>query len=256
MRIRKKVLLIICIVFLLVGIISQLGRAGLTVAPRRFFFQIDQQNTNVVEVTNNTERETQVRVYPHQPEDMNDDWYMGDWLVVYPPVLNLEPGQRRRVRFSVRAPGELEDGEYRTLLYFEQLPAKKTDESEAEDPEVEFELLMRVGINLYGRSGEIDHHGRLEENVVTVEGNNVQITGEFANLGTALLIMETNLRFLNSDGEVVIEKSTPNFGVHRGERRRYEEEIELSDGELAEVDEVEVNFLHEGEAIYGFRERL
>ena len=238
---------VLCFLVLVVIFVSSpVAQAGISVAPRRAIFRIDERNTQEIEVTNQSERPIRVRVETAQPPRMEEDLYLGDWVRLYPPILNLPPGDKRAVRFSVQPPEEVEDGEYRSLLFFEELPP----EDERAEEGVEFSLLTRLGINIYGRYGEMNYEGELRDKEIETSGSELLIAGEFVNQGNAHLRMEVDMEVLKN-GEVVAQAENPRFVIHRAAADTFEELIELpTEG----GEEVRVTFRRRngGGAIYQF----
>ena len=253
MKLAKKIVLLGMVCGLL--IVSIPAKANILVAPHRFIFRIDQRNTQVVEITNTSNTTKRLKVYPGKPPEMKEELYLGEWLVLYPPILTLRPGQKRAVRFSVRAPDDLKAGEYRSLLYFEELPQQNSNSNSGK---IDFQLLTKLGINLYGRYGQLNFDGKFKNRQVQVTGDELSITGKFVNQGNAHLRMKVRIQIINlnkkeNKTEIIKEKKLPQFVVHRNASKEFNQQIQLP---AEEKTKVKVIFERKGQIIYKFSRSL
>lgn len=221
---KKKLIILFAIIFLFTFIIEI--DASFNVTPNRFIFNIDQPTTEVLEITNNSNSPQRIRVYPGMADGQAEEHYLGEWLVIHPPVFTIEPGDTRGVRFSVRPPDDLADGEYRSLLYIEELALE--DDIAEEQEGVDFQLLTKLGINLYGKYGDIDYDGELTEVEVDNTETGLEASGNFINQSNAHLRMEAVMRVIDNQGEIVKEDNM-RFVVHRDDEKGYEQLIETDD---------------------------
>ncbi len=251
-------------ILLLLGITDYGLTASIRIAPHRFIFRADQPLTEEVHIFNSSNQPVRVRVTTDLADGQNEEEYLGDWIVIYPPLLNIEPGQQRVVRFSIRPPEEeIEDGEYRSLLFFEELPLIEDQEEETEEVnqeegelEIDFRLLYKIGINLYGQFGEINYQGYPEElNAFTEERdiyddqgeyletkNILIIKGNFINQGNAHLRMNTEISIYDKLQQLVKETDT-RLVVHRSDQNHIYTEIEIE--EQLQEGQINVKFIQE-----------
>lgn len=140
--------------------------ASFGISPTRFEFSLAKRFTNFFTITNNSEQTVRVRVYPKFIEIGDGDKViekvghphdLSRWMVFNPRLVTVRPGRKRTVRFSVRPPKDLAEGEYRAVVFFEELPGKtaspfreKTQGSLA----LQLKLLTRLGVSLYGMVGD------------------------------------------------------------------------------------------------------
>ena len=252
---RPIKVLLLTAVFILLFLNVSARAVNIQVAPRRFIFSGDRPLTEEVNIFNSSEETVRVRVTTEPPEGQPEEQYLGDWIVVYPRVISIEPGQQRVVRFSLRPPEEeISDGEYRSLLFFEELPPEESaaaDESDTDEIQIDFRLLTKIGINLYGQFGEIEHAGTLKElHAHLMENNNedsqhpiLNIKGDFINQGNAHLRMEAVVRiFDRTDKAQLLTEEESSFVVHRDAEDVFTTELELPEG--IEEGRVEVQFMH------------
>lgn len=116
-----------------------------------------EQARGLIEVTNTGTAPFRARVYavpftygrqglemlPSSPQDLRP------YLSFSPKELVLEPHQTRTIRFNARFPQDVADGEYRALLYLDQLTER--------DPNITQPAVIiktRLGITVYVNKGE------------------------------------------------------------------------------------------------------
>ncbi|MCK8824763.1 fimbrial biogenesis chaperone [Fuchsiella alkaliacetigena] len=253
MKTRLKGKLVIITLIMLVLFVTNSERlmaVSIRVAPERFIFDGDQPVTKEVNVMNASNQTIRVRVYTGPAAEQAEEQYLGDWIVVYPPQLSIGPGERRVVRFSLRPPAEVEDGEYRSILYFEEQPRSEEeteDESEEQDDvQIDFQLLTRMGINLYGQFGELDYAGQLEDLELEKDNDQLLLTCNFINQSNAHLRMNVEAKVRDEDENIVKEHSS-NFVVHRSEENTFQRSLNLE--ETLAGGEVELIFKQDDQVI-------
>lgn len=217
--------MLICLIFLT----TEIGFAmSLQVAPNRFVFPIDQRNTQEVMVTNVSNHPIRVKIYPEAVPGQRLEEYLGDWVVVYPRLIRLQPGEKKMVRFSVRAPQNLQDGEYRSLLFFEELPVEESKTESNGEMALDIQLLTKLGINLYGQFGQLDGRGELKNvELFLDEQNQMLIRGEFKNTGNAHLETTVTFVILDSKKKIVNKSSIPLFVSHRSSITHFTHQLPL-----------------------------
>jgi P pilus assembly chaperone PapD len=203
--------------------------AALQVSPTRFEFSLERRFTNYFTVTNNSSEALRIRVITafveldadgkmrevtQQPLDL------GPWMVFNPRRMTLRPGEKRVVRFSVRAPEHLPGGEYRTVVFFEELP-ERPDEAAAPNAEIgiHVKLLTRLGITVYGRVGTLAPDVQLREHAVAVHADALELTTLLANAGNAHATFTVKAELLDASGAV--QSSTEErLTLQRDQQRR------------------------------------
>lgn len=203
------------IIFLLNLITCSVLLASFEVAPSIQVIDLNKPLTRQFHLSNNTNKLVKIKVYPERPENQKSkELYMGDWVVIYPKIVYLKPTEKKWVRFGVRKPegfDKLPDGEYRTLITFEQMENKTystVDGNEEANPSVGLQILQKMMISLYGNKGEIKHKIQLEElRVEKLEGENF-IMGNIVNIGNATIDPVLKVTF-NSNDKVLEEIDQP-----------------------------------------------
>ncbi|MBI4084249.1 MAG: hypothetical protein HY423_16710 [Candidatus Lambdaproteobacteria bacterium] len=212
---------------------SPLGAASLQVSPTRFEFALDKPFTNFFIVSNGSEEELRVRIYPqfvqfdaeNRPTELaQHPLDLAPWLVLNPRRVTLKPGERRIIRFSVRPPQNLQPGEYRTVVFFEELPGEPKPLAPGQAQRqlgLQINLLTKLGVSLYGAFGEKQHRVDLENAHIAVDEKAVTLLGILANLGNAHVTMQVKAELLNDKGEAV-QQATENLVLQREQKRNWQ----------------------------------
>ena len=204
-------LLGLCAVLWLPG---DLWAASFQVSPTRFEFPLDKRYTEFFTVTNTAADPVRLRVYPKFVtfdadnkllEGVQSPHDLSRWVVLSPRRLSLQPEQRQVVRFSVRPPSGLTGGEYRTVIFFEELPPPPDPEQplQGEESQYQLRLLTRLGVPLYGMAGAKSVGVLLGNEGVTTQGNQVVLRAQLTNQSNAYLVLIPRVRLLDADGDEV-----------------------------------------------------
>jgi len=199
----------ILILFILVGIKSF---SYFEVAPPIQTIDLNRVRTSEAYVINDSDKLVRVRIYPQRPEDQKDEeLYLGEWMVIYPQLLYLKPKSKRSVRFGMRIPGELEDGEYRSEIVFEELSNEEVipESGEAAEEEgerkeaVSFGILTTIISTIYGNSGEVIYKANLKDFVVKKTNEKMVAEGLLINEGTGSIRTLVNLTYLDGKNKEI-----------------------------------------------------
>ncbi len=174
--------------------------ASFKVSPTRFEFSLDKRFTNFFTVSNNSGESLRIRAFtsfldvdegnklvPVKDHPLD----LSKYVVINPRRFTLGNGQSRNVRFSVRPPRDIPPGEYRVVVFFDELPrfSGKQPKKSAGPPRglgsVRIRLLTRLGITLYGMKGDRQIDAFLENAKVVVEKGQLIVTGKAVNQGNA-----------------------------------------------------------------------
>ncbi|MBI3992704.1 MAG: hypothetical protein HY342_05485 [Candidatus Lambdaproteobacteria bacterium] len=211
--------------------VAPAGAASFQVSPSRFEFSIEQRYTNFFTITNNSADPVRVRIYPRfvafdengrAVERDNDPHDLGAWLVFNPRQVALLPRQRRVIRFSVRPPPNLTPGEYRAVVFFEELPsAPPTLEKKEEEPPqgvgLTLSLLTRLGVTLYGRVGQAVHEVALAEPQVDLTSAQLKFHGRLQNKGNGHEILRLRGELFDA-GNASVAASENLYALHRDQQ--------------------------------------
>lgn len=118
------------------------------------------QAQGIIDVSNNSSEPFRARVYtepftysrdlgfqtlPSSPADLTP------YLQFSPRELVVPPGVTRRVRLIVRFPPSIADGEYRTVIFTENLEENTTQDTQGNA----VTIATRVGVTVYVRQGDV-----------------------------------------------------------------------------------------------------
>lgn len=212
------------------------GAASFRVSPTRFTFSLDERFTEFFTVTNTAGEPVRIRIYPRfvkldernrMTEVEGHPYDLSRYVVINPRRISLRPEQRRVIRFSVRPPPHPEPGEYRTVIFFEELPPPPAERQpareEGEQVELQLRLLTRLGVPLYGMAGERRVDARYAGGEARVEPDAVVFEGTLVNQGNAHLPLDVELRMVDANrtevaahqGRIVVQRGQRLIWSHR-----------------------------------------
>jgi P pilus assembly chaperone PapD len=223
--------------------------AQISAIPTRFVFKIDRPATNELTLMNRSTQPARAEIEIASATGQLEEHYLGKWVVVYPPVISIPPQQRRTVRFSVRPPADLKDGEYRAMLLVKNMPQTiKTNKSDAEPDSVSVGIpfSLTLGISLYGQLGKLEHKGHVDKVTIAKNSDSLVVSGVFINQGNAHLKMSVQASLYNTQGNKLNEH-TSQLVVQRASEKAFEHKIELA--AAMESGEIEIIFIHEDKVI-------
>jgi hypothetical protein len=142
-----------------------LPAARIAVSPPRLEIDLDAggRSTEALHVINLSDEETHLSVsVAHWDLDENNkvrniaptEQSLDQWMVVNPLEFTIPPHEKQTIRFAVRPRIRPEPGEHRAMIYLEQQP-------DAAGGETAVSVLYRLGVAVYGLSGQIDRRGRI-----------------------------------------------------------------------------------------------
>jgi hypothetical protein len=204
--------------------------ASFQVSPTRFEFPLTENFTNFFTVTNQSEKPLRVRVYPKfvhfdengtMVESVESPYDMSPWIVISPRFVSLGPLDRRVVRFSVRLPDKpLAPGEYRAVMFFEELPSPP-DPAQQESrtgATIRLDLLTRLGASLYGNVGKPEARVELEPKGGELKDKRWIYTAALINRGDARALLKVEAALIGPDNQA-IRTFTEAVVVQRNQQR-------------------------------------
>jgi len=159
---------------MLVFVETAQARNSFLVAPGRVDVDLSRPKTQSFIITNNGDDKIRLSIDPvyfavdskslaaGEPISENKVGYddLHQFIRVSPRALSLQPGQRRDIRISVRAPGDLVQGDYRAHLLVRMVETAMTvGSSNPKDPNsvgMQLNIKMETGVALYGHMGDRD----------------------------------------------------------------------------------------------------
>ena len=124
---------------------------NLGIAPTTFNLDLNRSQTREVTILNNTDSVMRVEVFAERPEDTKEASYLGEYIRVYPKIVNIRPFGKQVVKFAVRVPKELEAGDYKSYLVFKELPGKPSEtDVNKKETKLNITMLTEIAITIYG----------------------------------------------------------------------------------------------------------
>ena len=228
-----KKLMSVAFVFLIVTV-SSFAFFRTSVAPGIFEMNLDRSATEEIILVNNSNEPIRVKIYPGKDESIKDEEYLGDWLRIYPRTMTLEGNSERRIKFSIRAPKDKEDGEYRGIIYIEELP-------EVVEGQSTLTLAGRHGLTVYGTKGKIEYDVSVSDLKIT----NNELTMKIKNNGKYSLRPEIKVNYLSDKGKKLGEMEEKSGRILKDKMSAVKIELKDLKGEGAEV-----NITGKGKVLY------
>lgn len=187
------------LIFMTVSL-SAFGFFRASVAPGVFDISLDRPATEEIIVVNNSNEPIRLKIYTGKDGNLPDEEFLGDWIRVFPRTMTLEARAERRVKFSVRTPKEINNGEYKGLIFIEELP-------EVIDGKSTLTLAGRHGLTVYGTKGKIDYKNVTVSNIKfeNKDNNKVDIVMTLANKSDYSIKPELVVRYLDQRGKLLEE---------------------------------------------------
>ncbi|WP_279119866.1 hypothetical protein [Fusobacterium varium] len=205
-----------------------------SVAPGIFEMNLDRSTTEEIILVNNSSEPIRVKIYPGKDESIKDNEYLGDWLRIYPRTMTLEGNSERRIKFSIRSPKDKPDGEYRGLIYIEELP-------EVVEGQSTLTLAGRHGLTVYGTKGKVEY----DIAVSNVKVVNNELTMNIKNNGKYSLRPEIKINYLSAKGKKVGEMEEKTGRILQNRTAAVKVELKDLKGEA-----IEVNVVGKGKVLY------
>ena len=124
-----------------------------------------------------------------------------NWITFYPADFTLKPGAFQMVRYTVSVPADAKGGHY-SVMFFET-GGGETEEVNEKGNNVTIKILNRLGALFYVEpEGTIQKTADLKNINITQKLNNLIITADFLNTGTADIKVKGSLDVLDEAGYV------------------------------------------------------
>ncbi|MGL5124967.1 MAG: fimbrial biogenesis chaperone [Fusobacteriaceae bacterium] len=171
-----------------------------SVAPGVFDVSLDRPVTEEIIVVNNSNEPIRLKVYTGKDTDTESEDYLGEWVRVFPRTLSIDGQSERRVKFSVRPPKDIQNGEYKGLIFIEELP-------EVVEGKSSLTLAGRHGLTVYGTKGKVDYNGLTVSDIKFENENNskVDIVVTIANKSKYSIKPEVLINYLDKKGKIISE---------------------------------------------------
>lgn len=102
-----------------------------------------------------------------QDGDGRDQYADSSELIFFPPILTVQPGEKRLIRVGTKGPLSADERSYR--LFIEELP----DPAQAQKPGAQVAVKLRFGVPLFVAPAQAQLQGELEN--LTVQGGELRV---------------------------------------------------------------------------------
>ena len=145
-------------------------------------------------------------------------------LAIFPTLLQIDPGQTRRIRITSGAASPAREQTYR--IFIEELPPLQRDPAQA------IQMLTRFGIPIFLQPKAPVAHPRLR-----IAAAKKKVVLSLDNSGNSYFVAQTvEVEGRSRDGKRLFQQSLPAWYVLAGGLRQYE--VPIADGACAELGEV------------------
>lgn len=155
-KILKSNLLAICLGIVGLASIAQ----AIEIIPSTYVYQLSAIGTTQdVTFYNRKDKPERIKVSFKPFRTDSDEKYLGKWGTIYPKIITVPPRGQKSMKFSIEPPAGLEKGEYRALLFMEELEQKSLNpEGKVVLKEgvsnSQVSMLINLGVVVYGYSGD------------------------------------------------------------------------------------------------------
>lgn len=180
---------------------GNVAKADLKISPITIETEINRgQAQGTITATNGDAKDFRARVYTQpftydveegikfldsSPQDL------APYLQFSPRELEVPGNDERRIRFLVRVPPSLPDGEYRTMLFTENLEATIQEENNPTTGVIfKTSIVPRIGVAVYVRKGKISHNLTVVKARFNTQNKKLQLLAK--NTGKASVIVQGN----------------------------------------------------------------
>lgn len=206
---RNRVIKIILGMMLLLGIKA----FSIEITPSTFVYKLDGLGlTQDVVFYNRKDRPERVRASFKPYREDKEEKYLGKWGTIFPKIVTIGPDQQKTVKFSIEPPSGLPNGEYRALLFMEELEQKSLNNVEGKvvlknGSTTQINMLINLGVVVYGYVGDPE---------------SLKVSGKVTNLKNLSGVVSFDLE---NDGEItkpyklIFEGTDKNTGEFKAETK-------------------------------------
>jgi P pilus assembly chaperone PapD len=186
-----KVITLSCISLFASGI-SSVKAIEVTVTPPRVELDISGKKTRStsIKITNLSDSPAEMKAYVRNwimdennklQDSASSEQSLDQWIVFTPSRFTIPPRSTQTVRFAIRPKVKPVPGEYRAVIYLEEIPSSSNIDS--------VESIGRIGVVIYGNAGEIKRIGSVNSVTVDTKPNAIKAVFDVSNKGNAHIRM-------------------------------------------------------------------
>lgn len=184
-----------CFALSLIGLLT-LGMPGASaidvgVSPPRVELDLNSKSTrsNSITITNLSDKPAEMRAYVrnwtidenNQLRDIaSDEKSLDQWIIFTPSRFTIPPGKTQTLRFAVRPKVKPAPGEYRAVIYLEEVASDNQENFNGS-----INTVGRIGVVIYAHEGEIKRAGTVNSVTVDTKSNLVKAVFDVSNQGNA-----------------------------------------------------------------------
>lgn len=125
-----------------------------SIAPTNFNLKLEKDKTQEVYVINNTSTPLRIETYVEDIKGF-EEYGLKDGMTIFPKIISIKPGVRGIVRFRIKEENFKEDGEYRSLLIFKEIPKNiKTHDIEEKEVSTKLDFITEIAVPVSVIKGE------------------------------------------------------------------------------------------------------
>lgn len=173
--------------------VSSANAMEITVTPPRFELDMNakKSRSNSIKITNLSDKPVEMKAYVRNwvmdennrlKDAPSNEQSLDQWVVFTPSRFTIPPRGTQSVRFAIRPKVKPSGGEYRAVIYLEEV-ASKVHESE------KIETIGRVGVVLYGYAGDVKRVGTVNSVNIDTKPSLTKAVFDISNQGSAYVRM-------------------------------------------------------------------
>lgn len=216
---RTQLISFFSLIFIL--LFQTAAQASLLIAPLRVVFD-DRERGKSVSVINTSDKTATYRISMinlqqlasgkyndlSKPDALPVEGYFAKDMIRFSPrQVTLKPGERQKVRLSLRKPANLAEGEYRSHLKFTQLPSPEMLNTDPNQVGIKLYMLSGFSIPVHVRQGVIEVQSQITSAKITRNkqglwqlATEIKRQGDFSSFGKLSLLWRASA---NEDYEEV-----------------------------------------------------
>ncbi|MEG0135028.1 MAG: fimbria/pilus periplasmic chaperone [Cetobacterium sp.] len=172
---------------------------NLSISPTGFFIPIHKGANRELTLTNNSNENMRVEISIEKPDDYSDADSLAQYSKIYPKVLTMSGNSTKTIRFSIKTPKDLPDGQYKALILFKEIPDNPTMIMQKQgDIAVNMAMYSEVSIPVYGEKGKLEYKGTVKDIKIVKNENTRNISAEIESTGNTTI--RPNFKVVYTDG--------------------------------------------------------
>lgn len=176
-----------------------------SVAPTGFSMMLNKPSTQEITILNNTTEPLRLEATFQSDSAFGEKYNLNSNSTIFPKTISLKPAGKQTVRFRVNPDSKMQEGEYKSLLTFTEVPGEiKTvpGQNSSQSVSSDLKMITEISISVYGYQGTLTHKGTLSDIKLAYNGNSATISASSFSEGNTSLKFSYNLKVQGSDTEI------------------------------------------------------